>query len=54
MDGGGITETVDNLQKLAHTEDVANFVGGISNSLFLAEYEEAAALFESLLQGKKQ
>ena len=50
MDGGAITESLDNLQKVTLADDIAAVIRSISNNILLAEYDEAETLIQSLLR----
>jgi len=53
MDGGAMTEAVNNLQKLAYTEKFAAVIRSILNNILLAEYDEVEALIDSLIREDK-
>jgi len=54
LDGGMITEMIDNLQKPTYTDNIAATIKSISNNILLAEYDEAVALIDSLLREVEQ
>ena len=51
LNAGVINETIENLRKIAKTEDIDRIIKNISDSILMAEYDEAIALVESLLEG---
>ena len=51
MDSGVIDRTIDTLLKSARSDDVKTIVKNISRHILMAEYDEAAALTDSLLNG---
>ena len=50
IDAIATNQTIDNLQKIAHQKDISTAIRNISNKVLMADYDEAIALVESLLQ----
>jgi CheY-like chemotaxis protein/HPt (histidine-containing phosphotransfer) domain-containing protein len=49
LDAGIMNRTIDDMRKIAQTNEIRNVVNDISEKILIGEYDEASALIESLL-----